>query len=865
MKRVLFAKAAPSMAEIQRDGAPGDVRPTPAQAKSGKYRKPTFDWHGLTIAIEQPEGTVREGVDETGRAWRTVFRYAYGEIRRTTGMDGDPVDVFIGQYPDAQHVYIVQQMRRKDWDNPDEQKVMINFASEDEARAAYLGHYDDPRFFGGITTMPVDEFVEKVRATKKAPAMIKSASPLVLFLKSRVGPYLRGGKLVNVSGYDGRNARAKAAPGQLDLFAKPSAPLPPNPFKGKHPVHDTRDMFEDEPKPAPKPGKEIVRTGDPLADYWANSAGESIKRDVDAGRSRVVSVSSKPMTDEEKAKALAAFKARTEESRARKRAAAEDAERAIESGEMPVYVNKSGLTVVITPSAQKPGKFQVTRYNATGAIGDSQYDSVASAVEGDLLFSMNRLSKEQAESHMAKLVGAEMDYRDRKSSATVTESRDKLIAEHERLVDVLESPSHADDKAEAKRQAAELAEMKGEVGEHDHLLADIPDAKWSRGKGVIAGQYGVEIGGSIVGNYHAKPEDAVAEAKQQLAKKSEFERAVQAKERAISSIRERLLSCGEVTDGDLSMLGLRSGSAGLQWFIPAAAKLFGIGSREVRPLISEHIRAGHTDMGAKKEFVEPKKALQSIASAVSGRGRNTAPKVSRVTENKKPAHDAKMAHNEGVENNQGTLMNATQKPVVEKITYKLTGDNVPAKLAGKELEDGEPGIYDGKSLVVFWCAGVGKVSVAVDPRPDLQEKVEKYNEQKAALDAYEEAESIRKTAELKANVPGLEELEALNNFVVYDQVRYLEQFNRMMEDEHNDGVRHPKATDDDAEERLEAMREQFPRAALYLKAKYQAEGASWADNTGMRPAGRAAMEALASGASLDEAKALMEKRREFVD
>lgn len=209
---IVFAKAHPATRTMRG----GD--PTPEQAASGEYPKERMPWHGLTIAIEHPEGTVREGVDETGKPWRTVFRYAYGEILNTLGLDGDPVDVFIGSYPDAPEVYLVQQMKRKEWDTPDEQKCMINFASIDEAKAAYLEHYDDPRFFGGITAMPVEEFVAKVRATEKNPAMIKSKSPIVLFLKGHVGPYLRGGKLVNLAGYQGRQARAVASAGQLGLF-----------------------------------------------------------------------------------------------------------------------------------------------------------------------------------------------------------------------------------------------------------------------------------------------------------------------------------------------------------------------------------------------------------------------------------------------------------------------------------------------------------------------------------------------------------------------------------------------------------------------------------------------------------------------
>ena len=208
---IIFKKAHPAT----RTMIGGD--PTPEQAMAGDYPKLRREWRSLTIAIEHPEGTVREGVDETGKSWRTVFRYAYGEILGTLGMDGDPVDVFIGSYPDAPEVYIVQQMKRKQWDVADEQKVMIDFGSIDEAKAAYLGHYDDPRFFGGITAMPVDEFIAKVCATasNEKPAMIKS----ILFFKGYVGPYLRGGKIVNAKGYQGRSARAEASAGQMSLFS----------------------------------------------------------------------------------------------------------------------------------------------------------------------------------------------------------------------------------------------------------------------------------------------------------------------------------------------------------------------------------------------------------------------------------------------------------------------------------------------------------------------------------------------------------------------------------------------------------------------------------------------------------------------
>lgn len=168
--------------EIPR-AVPGYTPPTEEQKRTSEYPKPRQDWHGLTIAIEQPAGTVRAGVDETGRAWRTEFRYAYGEFLDTQGADGDPVDVFVGLTPDAPEVYIVRQMKRKQWDVYDEDKTFVGFDSLESAKAAYLAHYDDPRFFGGIVAMPRDEFIAKVRATAKAPGMLKA----ILFMR-RVAP-----------------------------------------------------------------------------------------------------------------------------------------------------------------------------------------------------------------------------------------------------------------------------------------------------------------------------------------------------------------------------------------------------------------------------------------------------------------------------------------------------------------------------------------------------------------------------------------------------------------------------------------------------------------------------------------------------
>lgn len=157
----------------------GYKQPTPAQAATGNYKKQRIKWNGLDIAIENPVGTIREGVDETGKAWRTEFKYAYGEVCRTEGADGDPVDVYMGPDDGASEVYVIRQMKRKKWDQFDEDKCFLGFSSMEAAKTAYLEHYDDPRFFGSIIAIPLAEFITKVKATAKQPGMLKS----VLFLR----------------------------------------------------------------------------------------------------------------------------------------------------------------------------------------------------------------------------------------------------------------------------------------------------------------------------------------------------------------------------------------------------------------------------------------------------------------------------------------------------------------------------------------------------------------------------------------------------------------------------------------------------------------------------------------------------------
>ncbi len=172
----------------------------------GKTERRTFA--GFKLVIENPVGTVREGVDETGKPWRTEFQHAYGEIVGTLGVDGDPVDVYLGDDEAASEVYIVRQMKRKDWDKFDEDKCFLGFSSMEAAKQAYLNHYDDPRFFGGIIAMPIEEFRAKVRATKDKPEMLKA----LLLMKTQVSGYTKKDGTFVAPHQDKRGAAKKRDP-----------------------------------------------------------------------------------------------------------------------------------------------------------------------------------------------------------------------------------------------------------------------------------------------------------------------------------------------------------------------------------------------------------------------------------------------------------------------------------------------------------------------------------------------------------------------------------------------------------------------------------------------------------------------------
>lgn len=145
-------------AELAVAEAETDTNPTEAQKKAENYKQGHVTLWGLPITIENPKGSIRRGTDANGKKWEQVMNNTYGKIRRTEGVDGDHIDVFIGPNLNSERVFVVDQLNQ-DTGEFDEHKVMLGFDSIDEAQAAYLSNYEEGwRGMGPVTEVTMDEF-----------------------------------------------------------------------------------------------------------------------------------------------------------------------------------------------------------------------------------------------------------------------------------------------------------------------------------------------------------------------------------------------------------------------------------------------------------------------------------------------------------------------------------------------------------------------------------------------------------------------------------------------------------------------------------------------------------------------------------
>lgn len=131
--------------------------PTQAQIEAGNYKKGHISVHGLNVSVENPRGSERSGIDGDGKAWSHEMSDHYGYFKGTEGADGDHVDTYVGKNPNADKVYIVDQIHQADG-KFDEHKVMIGYDTKKAAVAAYRSNFDADWKVGKVVEMPVENF-----------------------------------------------------------------------------------------------------------------------------------------------------------------------------------------------------------------------------------------------------------------------------------------------------------------------------------------------------------------------------------------------------------------------------------------------------------------------------------------------------------------------------------------------------------------------------------------------------------------------------------------------------------------------------------------------------------------------------------
>lgn len=114
---------------------------TLAQLEANVARLGKVYLHGLELSISHPKGSARRGTSKDGKVWSRKVTAHYGYLNRTTGDDGDHVDVFVGNHPESQLVFLMHQLDADG--NHDEVKVVMACRNVTEAKETYLGNYPE--------------------------------------------------------------------------------------------------------------------------------------------------------------------------------------------------------------------------------------------------------------------------------------------------------------------------------------------------------------------------------------------------------------------------------------------------------------------------------------------------------------------------------------------------------------------------------------------------------------------------------------------------------------------------------------------------------------------------------------------------
>ena len=123
--------------------------PSAAQVKAKNYKMGHLSFQGLDITIENEKGSIRRGVDTSGKRWESTLACPYGYIRSVPSgeagkrlapkaADGDHLDVFIGPDRSSDLVVVIDQYFNGKYD---ESKFVLGCKNQDQAVKLYRSNY----------------------------------------------------------------------------------------------------------------------------------------------------------------------------------------------------------------------------------------------------------------------------------------------------------------------------------------------------------------------------------------------------------------------------------------------------------------------------------------------------------------------------------------------------------------------------------------------------------------------------------------------------------------------------------------------------------------------------------------------------
>lgn len=133
-----------------------------AKLEAGNYKKGHIKVHGLDISIENAPGSIRGKKRPDGSVkWAVKMPVAYGYIKKTSGADGDQVDVYLGKKLDSEVVWIIDQNQVQNGEpiGFDEHKCFVGFGSLEKVLKTFLKTRKDGILaLGPVSELSIEEF-----------------------------------------------------------------------------------------------------------------------------------------------------------------------------------------------------------------------------------------------------------------------------------------------------------------------------------------------------------------------------------------------------------------------------------------------------------------------------------------------------------------------------------------------------------------------------------------------------------------------------------------------------------------------------------------------------------------------------------